>query len=225
MRVRDQVQRQFGLGADGVQARRIENHQALLEQWVRQVDDRMAPARDLDRAVRVETGGQVGIVGIVQAVALRFDGRDAPRLADLAQRLVHGRRRVKIEREHGPGGRVVAVVAGGQVAGAGVDRQQAQAGRQARIPQQFGRAHGGAAGAGRQDALAVVGEEQCVDQLGFTAREFGHEGHRQAVVTQAAQRARQQLLAGRIDQPGVAQCAAVTGEGGGDPGAPGAVLL
>jgi hypothetical protein len=71
--------------------------------------------------------------------------------------------------------------------GAGFDRQQADAGFPGGVVQQLGRAHGGAAGGGGQDALAVVGEEDRVDQLGFTAREFGDEGHRQAVVAHPRQ--------------------------------------
>jgi hypothetical protein len=54
--------------------------------------------------------------------------------------------------------------------------------------------------AGRHDALAVVGEEDRVDQLRFTAREFGDEGHRQAVVAQPRQRAFDALFGGAVQQ-------------------------
>jgi hypothetical protein len=45
-------QGELGLGADGIEARRVEHHQALLEQRVRELDHGMAPARDLDRPRR-----------------------------------------------------------------------------------------------------------------------------------------------------------------------------
>ena len=43
------LQRELRLGADRVQARRVEDHEALLQQRMREVDDRVAPARDVDR--------------------------------------------------------------------------------------------------------------------------------------------------------------------------------
>ena len=51
MRVRQQRQRQFRFGADRVEARRIEDHQALFEQRVRKIDDRVSPAWNLDESV------------------------------------------------------------------------------------------------------------------------------------------------------------------------------
>ena len=53
VRVRQEVQRELRLGADRVQSRRVEDDEALLQQRMREVDDRVAPARDLDLAVRV----------------------------------------------------------------------------------------------------------------------------------------------------------------------------
>ncbi len=43
MRVRHQRQRQLRLGTDRVQTRRVENDQAVLQQRMRKVDDRVAP--------------------------------------------------------------------------------------------------------------------------------------------------------------------------------------
>ena len=51
VRVREQVERELGLGADRVQARRVEDHQPLLQQRMREIDDRVAPARNVDAAV------------------------------------------------------------------------------------------------------------------------------------------------------------------------------
>ena len=56
VRVGQVRQRELGLGADGVQARRVQDHQALLQQRVREVDDRVAPAGDLDHAARRPAG-------------------------------------------------------------------------------------------------------------------------------------------------------------------------
>ena len=51
VRRREQDQRQLGLGADRVEARRVEDDQPLLQQRMREVDDRVAPARDVDAAL------------------------------------------------------------------------------------------------------------------------------------------------------------------------------
>ena len=51
VRVGKQRERELGLGADCVQSRRVQNDEALLQQRMREVDHRMAPARDLDRAL------------------------------------------------------------------------------------------------------------------------------------------------------------------------------
>ena len=60
VRARQQAQRQLGLGADRVQPRRVEHDQALLEQRMRVVDERVAPGRHLDLAVVVARRVVVG---------------------------------------------------------------------------------------------------------------------------------------------------------------------
>ena len=60
VRVRQQVERELGLGADRVQARRVEDDQALLQQRMREVDDRVAPARNVDGAVAVAIRARTG---------------------------------------------------------------------------------------------------------------------------------------------------------------------
>ena len=102
VRVRDQVERQFRLGADGVQARRVEDHQALLEQRVREVDDRVAPQRDLDLALVVQRGGRIRVGLVVQAEALRFVDADVAGQADLLEGLDHAVAGVRGQRQHGP---------------------------------------------------------------------------------------------------------------------------
>ena len=51
MRLRNQADRQFGLRADGVEPRRVKNHQPLPEQRMGNIDQRMAPFRHLDPAI------------------------------------------------------------------------------------------------------------------------------------------------------------------------------
>ena len=80
--------------------------------------------------------------------------------------------------------RKTLVFADAGVGGAGLDGEQFELGGLVAIEQQFGRAHGGAADRGRQHAVAVIGEENGVDQFGFAARELGDESHLQAVVAQ-----------------------------------------
>ena len=47
------AERQLGLGADGVEARRVENDQALFQQGMGEIDQCMAPFRDLHDAIRI----------------------------------------------------------------------------------------------------------------------------------------------------------------------------
>ena len=51
MCLRNQADRKFRLCTDGIEARRIENDQTLLEQGMRDIDQRMAPLWYLDQAV------------------------------------------------------------------------------------------------------------------------------------------------------------------------------
>ena len=89
MRVRNQVERQFRFGADCVQARRIDDDQALLQQWMRKVDDGMAPAGNLDHAVFIDRQRNVGVVFMVQAEAFGFFHADALGQTDLLERFEH----------------------------------------------------------------------------------------------------------------------------------------
>ena len=78
VRRRQQAERQLGLGADRVQARRVEDHQALLEQRVRVVDQRMAPRRHLDLAV-----------GVARRVVFGMRRRPRSRARALRRRVTH----------------------------------------------------------------------------------------------------------------------------------------
>ena len=51
VRVGQQVERELGLGADRIEPRRVEDHEPLLQQRMREVDDRVPPAGDVDAAL------------------------------------------------------------------------------------------------------------------------------------------------------------------------------
>ena len=74
VRVGQQVERQLRFGADCIQSGCVENHEALLEQRVRKIDDRVAPARDFDRHIRFR--GFVAVSAFdVESEFLRHRGR------------------------------------------------------------------------------------------------------------------------------------------------------
>jgi hypothetical protein len=117
---------------------------------------------------------------------------DAGDFADMTQGLLHGfRPRRTFERDHFHSSAkrlysltlaLLARVSIGSSSMRGVLGQ---------IKHQLGRAHGGAAGRGGQHAVAVIGEENGVDQLRFAARELGDKGYVQAVFAQALGEVRQ----------------------------------
>ncbi len=87
MRGRQQPQRELGLGTDGVEPRRIDDHQPALQQGVRIVDQRVAPGRHLDTAV--VQARRVVLRMLVAPEAQRRGGHraDATRLRHQHQRL------------------------------------------------------------------------------------------------------------------------------------------
>jgi hypothetical protein len=177
MRLRDQAHRQFGLGADRVETRGVEDHQPLLEQRMRHVQHGMAPARDLDAALGVLHRVVVGRFLVPEAQRARLVLRDPAHLGHLGHGLGQPLGIADVDRDLGPARGLVAPVGERMRLQAGFDRQQAQLGRQRGVVAELGRTHGGAAGARRHDAPPVAGEEDRVDQLRLAARELGHEGH------------------------------------------------
>ena len=188
VRARHQRQGQFGLGADGVQPRRIEKHQPLPEQRMRKIDHRVPPARDLDRAVGIDAGLLVRIVGVEQAVAPRHLGPHADRLGDELERLQHAVGRRRVDREGLPVGLGAAVLGGAAGPRTRLDRQRADARCEPLVVHQLGGTHRRAARRCRQDAPAAVGEEDGVDQLRLAARELGDHGDDQLVLGQPVER-------------------------------------
>ena len=202
---RQQRQRQFGLGADGVEAGGVDHHQPALQQGVRVVDQRMAPGGHLDRAVGFQPGVVLGVIGVPEAQPLGGLDRHA-----LCQG--HGRQRLRqligavgVERDALPGLVAAAQFGHGQAAQAGLDRQQRQSRGLVGLVVELDRAHRGAARRGRQHTPAGVGEEDGVDQLGLAARELGHEGHGQAIGLQALVQGLQACAVGRVLEVVIAQ--------------------
>ena len=94
VRARQEAQRQLGLGADRVQARRVEDDEALLQERVRVVDEGVAPGRHLDLAGVVARRVVVGRRVVPEAERARLLLADPLGARDLEQRLRRaGRRR------------------------------------------------------------------------------------------------------------------------------------
>ena len=185
VRRRQQAQGQLGLGADRVQARRVEHHQPLAQQRMRVVDERMAPDRHFDQAGVVDGRVVVRLLVVPEAQLARPPLRDPLGARHFLQRLGQLLGLVDVQRQRGPGAPLGTQFGQRQAVAPGFDRQRHQAGRVRRIPPQLHRAHRGAPGRGRQDAPAGVGEEDRVDQLGLAAREFCDEGNDELFMAQA----------------------------------------
>ena len=181
VRAGDQRQRQLGLRADRVQPRRIQDHQALLEQRMRKIDHRVTPARDFDQVLLARPDHLVGIVRVEQAVHPRLVDADPDGLGHQLKGLEHAVRRGRIDRKNAPFARTLLEVGHRPEPGTRFDRERPDTGRQRLVVHQLGRAHRGAPGRGRQDAAPVIGEEDRVDQFGLAARELGNERHHEAV--------------------------------------------
>ena len=67
VRARQQVERELRLGADRVEPGRVEDDEALLQQRMREVDDRVAPARDVDAFVAAARQAIAGSESLVRA--------------------------------------------------------------------------------------------------------------------------------------------------------------
>ena len=225
MRVGDEVERELGLGADRVETRRIEDHEALRQQRMREVDDGVTPHRDLDHAVGVDERAVVRVVGVVQPVALRVRDRDALDEADLTERIEHAVARRGVERMDLPLVGQRSIVGGGRMHGPRLDRQQADRRWQRLVVQQLGGTHRRAPRRRRQDALAVVGEEDGVDELRLAARELGDESDRQPVLAELRDQPRDPRFGFAVQQLRVAQPAAIALDGPRQLEAPGAVFL
>jgi hypothetical protein len=184
VRARQQAQRQLGLGADRVQARRVEDDEALLEQRMRVVDQRVAPRRHLDAA------GVVARRVVVRSLVVPEAERAGALLAHplgaghFDQRLRELVGVADVELEAPPGPRLLAHLAEREAFEARLDRQQQQRRRLVAAPAELDRAHRRPSWRRRQDAATGVGEEDRVDELGLAARELGDEGDDELLVAE-----------------------------------------
>ena len=179
-----QVERELGLGADRVQSRRVEDHEPLLQQRMREVDDRMPPARDVDRAFALGFERGEEILVLVEAVLARERDRHALHLRHARQRFAHAVGVRQVERNRHPLVGVVLELGDRRVLQPRLDRQQADRRRARRVVEELGRAHRRAARRRRQQPLAEIGEEDRVDELGLAARELGDERDDELVLVQ-----------------------------------------
>ena len=187
LRIRQQVERQLRLGAEGVEAGRVENHQAVFEQQVRQVDDGMAPARDLDQAVIGDAHAELRSSSAMCSPSVCASSRgtcltsaNAPAPAPWPRTSGGRAARSAIPRE-------VAVLGDRGAGLARLDRQQLSTGS---VPASYSSSVGHMVvrpALEGSSAGAEVGEEDGVDEFGLAAREFGDEGDVELVVAQQRQ--------------------------------------
>ena len=165
-------QGQFRLAAEGIEPGRVDHAQALAQQGVVEVDQGMPPGGHqyiVAAADALQRGG-------IEAKGDRLFHRHGLGLRDLGEGLGHALRVTWVQRQVQPQSRGALELGDAGVFQARLDGQQANIGSfRTRVEEQLGGAHGGATGAGRQDALAIAGEEQAVDQLGLAAGVFADE--------------------------------------------------
>ena len=102
LRLRQQADRELGLCTDGVEPRGVEDHQALLQQGVGDIDQRMAPAGDLDQALRVDHRVVFRCLVVPQAERAGVVLGDLPGLGDHFQGGGQLLRVVDVEVDAGP---------------------------------------------------------------------------------------------------------------------------
>ena len=161
----NQADGQFRLGTNGVQPWRVQYHQALLEQRMGNVDQRMSPHRHFNQPVVAGTRVVVRAVVVPKAQRPRLIRCDVANLGHLFKGLGQLCSIVHVKVHAGPLFGCSAQLHQRQRLQTCLNRQQAQARRHIRIPAQLGRTHGGAPCGSRHDASAVTGKKDRVDQL------------------------------------------------------------
>jgi hypothetical protein len=206
-RVGNPMHHQLRLGRERGMAGGVEDREPAREERMREVDDGIAPARDLDAFGEVRREAQV------RRILRRHDDRLGEHVKGGGQRLeLRG-----LERDLAP-----SVVAGDELAQrlgirARLDRQQPDRGRARRIPEDLGGTERRASHARRQQPHAHVGEEERIDELALAARELGDEGDREPFGREApldVREARRRVLVdeARHDGP-AAKCGELLREG------------
>ena len=161
----NQADGQLGLGANGIEPRRIENHQSLLEQRMRDIDKGVAPFRHLDHPVRANAGIVFRMVVVPEAEEARIVLGHMAYLGDFFHRLRQLRRIIHIQinarplfGHHPPFHERLALQAC-------LYRQQPKTGRHGGVVAKLRRAHGRASGARWHDAATIAGKKDRIDQL------------------------------------------------------------
>ena len=185
VRIGELRQGQFRFSTNRIQTRRIENNQALLEQRMGKIDHGMAPARHFNQAIFTDPVKLDFALAYLKTQAGGFFRRHASGFADVAQRVLHGIRRLGIQGHDGPFIGKTLVFGDARIGRARLDRQQLNTRLLAGIKQQLSRAHRRATGRGWQHPVAVIGKENRVDQFRFATRELSNEGHIQTIFTQS----------------------------------------
>ena len=205
VRRRQQAERQLGLGADRIEARRVEHHQALFEQRVRVVDQRVAPRRHLDTAFVVERRVVVGcgVVPEAERTCLLLGDELGACHGEQGLRQLLGV--VDDQGEVLPDPRLLSQLAEREPVETCLDRQQRQRGRFVGVPGQLDRAHGRAPRRGGQHAAAGVGEKDRVDQLRLATRELGDKSDDQLFGGQPCAQRAHLARGGAVDQLMVGQ--------------------
>ena len=181
MGLRNQVDGQFRLGAHCVEAGCIQNHQPLAQQWVRHIDQGMAPSGHFHQPTGINQRVVRRFTVMPQPPFARLLDGDFAHLGHLGQGIGDLLGIGNIQRMLLPGIAAHAPLSKAFHRGTGFNGQQAQTGLQLGIPGQLGRAHGGAPRTGGHEAPAIVGKENGVDQLGLAAGKLGHKGHHDLV--------------------------------------------
>ena len=225
MRLRDQAHGQLRLGADGIETGRVQDHETLLQQRMRHVEHRMAPARDLHQAARIAAGVVVRRAVVPEPQPTRVVERHPQHIRHLRHRLHQLVGIVDVDRHVGPARGFLAPVHQGERFETRLDRQQPQTGWLRGVVAQLRRAHGRATGARRHDAATIAGEEDRVDEFRLAARELGNEGDHHLARAQLRLELAQAFGDRQVEQVVLAQPGGQLFEPSGDIATPDAVLV
>ena len=200
VRLGNQVDRELGLCPHGVQPGRIQDDQALLEQGVGNVDDRVAPHGHLHQALRIRHWILVGQVVMPEPQRAGVLHADLAHFRDFFQGFGDLVRITDVQGDFLPAVGLDAPLRQALRLQPGFDGQQPKARGNAGLVSQLGGAHGGAPGTRGHDPAPIVGEEDGVDQLRFAAGELGDERHHDLVAADLLLEPVQALLHGGVHE-------------------------
>ena len=180
------AQGQLGFVAQCVKPGCVKNDQSPFQQLVGETDQGVAPVGNFHMVRHLAVGPEIGVIGLV--VKSEFNcalERHLLGLDDLVESLADLLWIGGVQLNLSPVYRLVLKIGNTAFLQARFDGQQPEiAARLVLIVEQLSWAHRGAAGFRGQQSSAVMGKEQGVDELGFSARKFGDKGDCQAVFAQ-----------------------------------------